>query len=261
MLNSQLIAPSIHIKHAFLAFRDTVLFDNLNFVLPAGKITSLLGPSGIGKSTLLRLIANLITPEIAKRENTTVRAAITCNNNIAISAQVAYMAQADLLLPWLTARDNVLLGARLRGLLTSDDTKRAELILQQVGLNHATNLLPNELSGGMKQRVALARTLFENKPIVLMDEPFSALDTITRYKLQTLAAELLKNRTVLLITHDPLEALRLSDEIYIMSGHPAIVHAPLDLTTPTPRDPSESGLIELQIKLLHELTRLQGERI
>jgi putative hydroxymethylpyrimidine transport system ATP-binding protein len=88
----------------------------------------------------------------------------------------------------------------------------------------------------------------------LMDEPFSALDTITRYKLQTLAADLLKNRTVLFITHDPLEALRLADEIFIMSGQPAQLHAPLDLNTPTPRDPAEPQLLALQATLLRELT-------
>lgn len=254
-------APSIRVENAFLAFRDTVLFDNLNLVLPAGKITCLLGPSGIGKSTLLRLIANLITPETAKREKTTIRATVTCDNNAPISQQVAYMAQTDLLLPWLSVLNNILMGSRLRGTLSPKDSEKAKNILNQVGLSNAIDLLPRELSGGMKQRAALARTLFEDKSIVLMDEPFSALDTITRYKLQTLTAELLKNRTVLLITHDPLEALRLADEIYIMSGQPATLHAPLELNTPTPRDPSEPRLIELQAELLHELTQLHGGTI
>ncbi len=262
MLNTiELSAPAIHIKNAFLAFRDTVLFDNLNLDLSAGKMTCLLGPSGIGKSTLLRLIANIITPETARQEKITIRATITCDNSLPLSEHVAYMAQTDLLLPWLSALDNVLLGARLRGTLSSTDSERAKDILQQVGLGNAINQLPNELSGGMKQRVALARTLFENKPVVLMDEPFSALDTITRYKLQTLAADLLKNRTVLFITHDPVEALRLADEIYIMSGQPATLHAPLELKTPTPRDAGETGLIQLQTKLLQELTRLHGEAV
>ncbi len=262
MLNTiEFSAPAIHIKNAFLAFRDTVLFDNLNLDLSAGKMTCLLGPSGIGKSTLLRLIANIITPETAHQEKITIRATITCDNHLPLSQQVAYMAQTDLLLPWLSALDNVLLGARLRGTLSSVDFERAKDLFQQVGLANAINQFPNELSGGMKQRVALARTLFENKPVVLMDEPFSALDTITRYKLQTLAADLLKNRTVLFITHDPVEALRLADEIYIMSGQPATLHAPLELKTPTPRDAGETGLIQLQTKLLQELTRLHGEAV
>jgi putative hydroxymethylpyrimidine transport system ATP-binding protein len=239
-------APSILIRHAHLAFQDRALFDNLNLTLQGGKWTCLLGPSGVGKSTLLRMIAGLITPEIATQEKTVITANITCDNNLPLSKQIAYMAQTDLLLPWLTVLQNVLLGARLR-----QEGGQQEACLTE----KANDLFPRQLSGGMRQRVALVRTMIEDKSIVLMDEPFSALDTITRYKLQTLAADLLKDRTVLFITHDPLEALRLADEIFIMSGFPAQLHAPLELNTPTPRDPAEPRLLVLQAELLHELTR------
>jgi putative hydroxymethylpyrimidine transport system ATP-binding protein len=253
--------PTIYIENAYLSFRDVMLFKQLNLTLHAGKCTCLLGPSGIGKSSLLRLIANLITPQSASHEDTIIRATIYCDNALPLSQQVSYMAQADLLLPWLTVLDNVLLGARLRGTSSQQHrilVEQAQSLLQQVGLSSVMQYLPHELSGGMRQRVALARTLFENKPVVLMDEPFSALDTITRFKLQTMAANLFKNRTVLFITHDPLEALRLADEIFIMSGQPATLQAPLELTTPTPRDPQSAEILQLQAQLLHELTQSYG---
>jgi putative hydroxymethylpyrimidine transport system ATP-binding protein len=256
-MQSYIKAPSIHIRNAYLAFRDTVLFDQLNLTLPGGKCTCLLGPSGIGKSTLLRLIAGLITTETASHEKTVIRAEISCDSDLPLSKQIAYMAQTDLLLPWLNVLDNVLIGSRLRHEPREKRTRlkeQAKELLHTVGLSNALELYPRQLSGGMRQRVALARTIIENKPIVLMDEPFSALDTITRYKLQTMAADLLRNRTVLFITHDPLEALRLADEIFIMSGQPAQLHAPLELNTPTPRDSGEPRLLELQAALLHELT-------
>jgi putative hydroxymethylpyrimidine transport system ATP-binding protein len=147
---------------------------------------------------------------------------------------------------------------RLRGSAKLDNIKlinKAKNLLDLVGLKNAISLYPNQLSGGMRQRVALARTLFEDKPVVLMDEPFSALDTITRIKLQTLASDLLKNRTILFVTHDPLEALRLADHIYIMAGQPASVHAPLMLSSSTPRDPGTPDIMRLQAELLYELTK------
>jgi putative hydroxymethylpyrimidine transport system ATP-binding protein len=248
-------APSIHIHEANLAFRDVVLFNDLNLTLQGGRCTCLLGPSGIGKSTLLRLIAGLITPTTSAREHTRISARIQVDNDQPVSTQIAYMAQQDLLLPWLTVLDNVLLGARLRQTVNASKREAATDLLNRLGLSHAKSLYPHQLSGGMRQRTALARTLMEDKPIVLMDEPFTALDTITRFKLQTLAAELLQNRTVLLVTHDPLEALRLADEIYIMSGQPATLRAPLELNTRTPRDPADPALLALQAQLLHELTQ------
>ncbi|GAL36098.1 hydroxymethylpyrimidine ABC transporter ATPase component [Vibrio maritimus] len=117
------------------------------------------------------------------------------------------MAQQDLLLPWLSVIDNVCLASRLNGKKVDDVThQKALVLLDQVGLANKATARPAELSGGQRQRVALARTLMQNKPVVLMDEPFSALDAVTRHKLQELAADLLKDKTVLLITHDPQEA-------------------------------------------------------
>jgi putative hydroxymethylpyrimidine transport system ATP-binding protein len=124
------------------------------------------------------------------------------------------MDQRDLLLPWLNVLDNVCLGARLRG--ETADHQRALSLLQRVGLRDEAQALPAALSGGMRQRAALARTLMEDRAIVLMDEPFSAVDALTRLRLQDLAAELLGARTILLVTHDPMEALRLGHRILII---------------------------------------------
>jgi putative hydroxymethylpyrimidine transport system ATP-binding protein len=245
------IAPTISIHDAYLAFHRTLLFENLNLTLRAGQWTCLLGRSGIGKSTLLRLLANLPVPD------SVVRAQITTDSLQSLNTQVAYMAQTDLLLPWLTVLENVLLFTKLKSISAPQKrifTAQARDLLIAVGLNGFENYYPEKLSGGMRQRVALVRTLIENKPVVLMDEPFSALDTITRFHLQNLAAKWLRNRTVFFVTHDPLEALRLADEIYILSGQPAALMPPLKLTSATPRDPGTTELISLQAKLYRELS-------
>ncbi len=150
------------------------------------------------------------------------------------------MAQTDLLLPWLNVLDNVLLGSRLRG--ERPDRQRALELLARVGLADAALARPETLSGGMRQRAALARTLMEDRPVVLMDEPFSGLDALTRLRLQALAAELLAGRTVLLITHDPLEALRLGDQVLVMNGRPATLHILPDLPGIPPRDPGDPAV-------------------
>lgn len=243
--------PNIHIKNLSLAFNGETLFSELNLFIPAGKWIALLGPSGVGKSSLLRMIANL----------TTHHGSIIADNDNSVSSQVAYMAQTDLLLPWMNVLDNSLLGLKLKNHSRNDKSEqeeKAKLLLDKVGLNKSLTLYPHQLSGGMRQRVALVRTLMENKPIILMDEPFSALDAITRYKLQALAAELLKNKTVIFITHDPLEALRLAHEIYVMQGRPATIKSIAALNSAIPRDINDPNVIALQSLLFTELTRAGG---
>jgi putative hydroxymethylpyrimidine transport system ATP-binding protein len=172
------------------------------------------------------------------------------------------MAQQDLLLPWASVLGNVLLGPRLRGEHRDPEIAgRARRLIEQVGLKDRNDDRPARLSGGMRQRVALARTLAEDRPIVLMDEPFSALYAITRFALQDLAARLLAERTVLLVTHDPLEALRLGHRIYVMAGSPARLETALDesdgpagLPAP-PRDPANADLLARQADLLKRLAR------
>ena len=238
-------AVSVSVQAAHLEYSGAALFDALDFELPAGRTTCLLGPSGVGKTSLLRLIAGL------ERGGGTV----SCSDGKPLTGRIAWMAQQDLLLPWATVRDNIRLGSRLRG--SRPDPARVDALLALVGLDGQGGALPATLSGGMRQRVALARTLMEDRPIVLMDEPFSALDAITRHRIQESAAQLLAGRTVLLVTHDPLEALRLGHRVHILAGRPARLDDALEPPGAPPRDPREPDLLALQAELL---TRLADAR-
>ena len=244
--NPKTTALSVSVHAARLEFDGRALFDDLDITVSAGAITCLLGPSGVGKSSLLRLIAGLGPLGPSDR--------VRCGDGRPLSGRIAYMDQRDLLLPWLNALDNVTLGGRLRGVPRDHD--RALDLLARVGLSDSAESYPAALSGGMRQRVALARTLMEDRPVVLMDEPFSALDAITRYRLQALAAELLVGRTVLLVTHDPFEALRLGHRIHVMSGRPARLDEPLAPPGLPPRDPAGTDLAALHHDLLARLTAI-----
>ncbi|MEM7022607.1 MAG: ABC transporter ATP-binding protein [Pseudomonadota bacterium] len=236
----------ITVERASIAYGGAPLFRDLDFRLQGGQWTCLLGPSGVGKSTLLRLIAGLAQPDAGT---------VMCNDHQPLAGRLAWMGQRDDLLPWLSVRDNVTLGARLRG--EAADLARAEALLEQVGLTPRRDQRPATLSGGERQRVALARTLMEDRPVVLMDEPFSALDAITRARLQSLAAELLAGRTVLLVTHDPLEALRLGHHVHVMAGQPVRIEPPIQPQGDPPRDLHDPDLMRLQGDLLARLADAQ----
>lgn len=231
------------------AFGDRILFADLSLRLDGGRTTCILGPSGCGKSTLLKLIAGTghsvrsgsirFEPQDARRE-------------------VAWMGQNDLLLPWLSLLDNILLGARLRHELTGNLREQARRLLSDAGLGEYGQALPATLSGGMRQRGALLRTLMEDRRIVLMDEPFSALDALTRMRLQDLAAGMIRERTVVLVTHDPLEALRLADRIVVLAGSPAQVAADLQPSGRPPREPADPDVIRQYADLLALLMNGNG---
>lgn len=240
---SSIPSPSVHVHAARLAFAGVPLFDDLDFQLPGGSWTCLLGPSGVGKSTLLRILAGL--------ESAGDQGQVACGDGIPLSGRAAYMAQKDLLLPWLSVIENAVVGFRLRG--QRAPKHQARELLAAVGLADRCYARPDDLSGGMRQRVALVRTLVEDRPVILMDEPFSALDAITRFRLQSLASRLLAGRTVLLVTHDPLEALRLGHRIHVLAGRPARLGACIEPPGKPPRDPSDPAVLAAQADLLRRL--------
>ncbi len=240
-------APDVIVRGASVRYAGAPLFENLDITLQGGQWTCLLGPSGVGKSSLLRLIAGLIPPSPGTRIEA---------GGQPLPGRVAWMAQQDLLLPWCDAIGNLTLGARLRG--ERADRAKAEAMLEAVGMSHRRDALPAALSGGERQRLALARTLMEDRPVVLMDEPFSALDAITRMEMQDLAVRLLAGRTVMLITHDPLEALRVGDTVYVLAGHPAVLQPPLRPVGPAPRDVQDPDLLALQGRLLAQLAGIDS---
>jgi putative hydroxymethylpyrimidine transport system ATP-binding protein len=246
-----MLSPDILIESVSFEFGTGPLFQNLNFNVRGGEWTCLLGPSGSGKSTLLRLIAG----SLRKGMQGSIRYGQKSNP----SGMSAWMAQKDLLLPWLTVEENVLLGARLRGSLTKAKREKARVFLSMVGLGDVSHYLPAALSGGMRQRVALLRTLMEERSVILMDEPFSALDALNRLKLQNLSADLVEGATVLLVTHDPLEALRLGHQIHVMTGRPAAIGPALIPPGKPPRNPGDPVIAALHAKLLDRLVESDGE--
>lgn len=236
--------PSLHLDNVGLSLDGYSVLSGLSLVAPAGQTTCLLGPSGVGKSSLLRLIAGLLPGD----------GQVRAGDGQPLAGRVAWMAQQDLLLPWANIVDNVILGARLRGEhIGSSVRERASTLLQAVGLGNWARHRPDALSGGMRQRVALARTLFEDRPIVLMDEPFSALDAITRLDMQDMAARLLAGRTVIMVTHDPMEAMRLGHQVLVLAGDPPQVGAAIIPPGPVPRPPDLPDLLRLQGQLLAHL--------
>jgi putative hydroxymethylpyrimidine transport system ATP-binding protein len=231
-----LASPPLLVRNARIAYGERVIARDLTLEFAAGRTTCLLGRSGVGKTSVLSWLAGLL-PGTERTQ------------------PVAYMAQSDLLLPWLSVLDNVLLGYRLRGGTAARRAAepRARALLDEVGLAGRLDDLPHRLSGGMRQRAALARTLCEDRPVVLMDEPFAHLDAVTRLELQDLAARLLAGRTAVLVTHDPFEALRIGHQIRVLSGSPLAAGPVIEPPGAVPRDAADPALFDLQARLVAEL--------
>ena len=213
------------------------------------QITAVVGPSGSGKSTLLELVAGLQDPdEGVVRVNGAVSAAER-------RAACAYMPQRDLLLPWRDALGNAALALECQGVPRAEARRRAEPLFERFGLADFERSRPAELSGGMRQRVAFLRTLLPGRPLLLLDEPFGALDAITRADLQEWLAGMLTEepRTVLLVTHDVEEAVFLADRVIVLSARPGRTIAEFEVDLPRPRSVTDPELAALRGEALEAL--------
>ncbi len=213
--------------------------DGLSLAARPGEIVAVVGPSGCGKTTLLELVCKLETPDTGTVD----------------AAPAALMAQRDLLLPWLGAVDNAALALRVAGVQREEARAQAAALLRDFGLEGFERARPYELSGGMRQRVAFARTLLSGRTVLCLDEPFAALDALTRQEMQDwLAGALaLAPRTVVLVTHDVEEAIVLADRVLVLSPRPGRVTAALDIDVPRPRGRTDARLVALRERALQEL--------
>jgi ABC-type nitrate/sulfonate/bicarbonate transport system ATPase subunit len=202
----------------------------VDIVARPGEFVSIVGPSGCGKSTLFSIIAGLEAPS----EGAIV---IDDVDHTGETGHVGYMLQKDLLLPWRTVLNNVILGLEVSGVKREDSVAAARPLLEAYGLGKYENARPSQLSGGMRQRAALLRTLLFNRKIMLLDEPFAALDAQTRLQMQLWLLEVQDTfqKTIVFVTHDIDEAVFLSDRIYVMHGQPGSVVREIDIDLPRPR--------------------------
>ncbi|KGJ49944.1 MULTISPECIES: ABC transporter ATP-binding protein [Paraclostridium] len=186
------------------------VLNDINFSLSEGEILTLLGPSGSGKSTILNILTELLKPTSGK---------------VNITGNIGYMFQKDHLLEWRTIMDNILIGLEIQKKKTPEAISRIERLLKTYGLWDFRNMYPKELSGGMRQRVALIRTLAVNPDILLLDEPFSALDYQTRILVSDDVYKIIRNegKSAILVTHDISEAISMSDKIAVLSKRPATI--------------------------------------
>ena len=202
----------------------------------ADELIAIVGPSGCGKTTLLELICGLQTPDTGS---------LAC-------APAALMPQHDLLLPWLSALDNAALAQRIARVPRAQARERAEALFVELGLEGFEHAMPSELSGGMRQRVAFLRTLLSGKPVLCLDEPFGALDAITRAEMQDwlVRAFVQQPRTIVLVTHDVEEAVLLADRVIVLSPRPGRVVAQIELDALRPRGRTDVDVITVRERAL-----------
>jgi NitT/TauT family transport system ATP-binding protein len=247
-------APTISVNGLTKTFAgDVVALQNISFAVGELQFVSILGPSGCGKSTLLRILAGLVSHErggvqVAGRPVTSA------------SDQVGVVFQTSNMLPWLTVSANIGLGAKIRGMPRKAIAERVGPMLETLSLTKFANAYPHQLSGGMRQRAAIGQALVLDPAILLMDEPFGALDALTRDKLNV---ELLriwqeKMKTVVLVTHSIAEAVFLSDRVLVMSAHPGEIIEDMEITLPRPRHPQDTRADPRFGRYVSELGKLMG---
>jgi ABC-type nitrate/sulfonate/bicarbonate transport system ATPase subunit len=233
------------------SFGSTVALEPTSLSIEDGSFVAIVGPSGCGKSTLFNVIAGLLKPDSGEVH-------VADQVVTGTSGHVGYMLQKDLLMPWRTVEDNITMAARLTRGVTPEDRAEARRVAHQYGLGEFLRHYPHALSGGMRQRVAFMRTLVTRHPLLLLDEPFGALDAQTRLEMQQWLLQVWKEaqRTVLFITHDVDESIFLSDRVLVMSPRPGRIIA--DFANPLERPRSLDVLtdlrfVELKSQILHLL--------
>ncbi len=227
----------LELREVGKVFGDTVALSPTSLAIEEGSFVAIVGPSGCGKSTMFNVIAGLLRPDGG---DVVLRGATIT----ASTGHVGYMLQKDLLVPWRTVEDNITMAARLTRRVTDEDRAEARRVARQYGLGEFLRHYPSALSGGMRQRVAFMRTLVTHQELLLLDEPFGALDAQTRLEMQEWLLRVWKDtgRTVLFITHDVDESIFLSDRIVVMSPRPGRVVA--DLANPLARPRGIHTLLE-----------------
>ena len=232
-------------------FAGVTALSGVDLRLRSDEILAVVGPSGCGKSTLLELVAGLQEPD---EGSVTVLGATRAEDR---RAACAYMPQRDLLLPWRDALSNAALALECQGVSRAEARRRAHPLFERFGLREFERSRPAALSGGMRQRVAFLRTLLPGRPVLLLDEPFGALDAITRTDLQEWLAGMLavEPRTVLLVTHDVEEAAFLADRIVVLSPRPGRPMAEFEVDLPRPRSLTDPTLARLKSEAMRALRR------
>lgn len=247
---------TLKINDVAISLGGKPVIDDISMSVSQGEFVSILGPSGAGKSTLFRLL----TGELNAKRGT-----ITYDNApLSRTANTfAFMPQHDALMPWRRVLDNIILGLEVQGSSRAEAQGQVLPLLADFGLDGFEQHYPSQLSGGMRQRAALLRTLVQARPIQLLDEPFGALDALTRMQMQRwLETRWLTSRwTTLLVTHDVREAVALSDRIYVFSRRPARIIAEVEVKHPRPRfdRPSPASAHQLEAQLLETLLTQTGD--
>ena len=229
-LESITLSPLITLEGVGKVFRNGVVaLDGIDLTIESGAFVSLLGPSGCGKSTLLRIISGLIEPSHGMRR---------WAGNGAAPGSIGFVFQEPTLMPWTSVAENIYLPLRLAGVARRDAATRIDEAIAAVGLDGFADAYPRELSGGMKMRVSIARALITRPRLLLLDEPFAALDEITRLKLNEDLLRLWHSEkwTVVFVTHSVFESVFLADRVVVMTRHPGRIAADLSIALPYPRE-------------------------
>lgn len=240
-------ADSVYKSYMIDGKREEVLA-GVELTVNSGELVSIIGPSGCGKSTLLNIIAGLDQPDAGTVE-------LDGDSEANRLGSIGYMQQKDLLLPWRTVLDNAALGLEIQGVSRSQARRQALELTSLFGLEGFEHQFPFALSGGMRQRAAFLRTMLLDQDVVLLDEPFGALDALTRVQMQEWLMELWSTlkKTIILITHDVEEAILLSDRIYVLTTRPAQIDTVMEVGLARPRDfkkVTDPDFVELKSRLL-----------